>query len=391
VYVFAREGQQWLLRDRVVAPLLLANHGDQFGLSVALNADGSTLVVGAPSDGIERGFGAAFVFQRNGDDWAYDGMLAAPSGMAQQFARFGASVAIAGNNSRIIVGAPRDRGAGPDTAGSIFEFVRHPGPWRMRMRVQTNPTSQAAFFGSAVALSSDGNTLYASAPFETASATQRRMGAVYVYTFNGSNWIQQARLVGRNSEQFDNFGSQISVSGNGDTLAVSATAERGGAGVMHPGPTPDDDDDAVPDAGAVYVFKRAAGIWTQHAYLKASNAGAADIFGTGLALSGDGEVLAVGAAGEGSRAAGVGGDESDDSAARAGAAYVFELSQDRWSQRAYVKPANTQADDMFGIAVALNSDGSLMAVGAPLEDSGTPTLGPVDNDDATNAGALYLY
>jgi hypothetical protein len=56
-------------------------------------------------------------------------------------------------------------------------------------------------------------------------------------------------------------------------------------------------------------------------YVKASNAGAADLFGIRVALSGD--TLAVGAAGEASAAQGVSGDQSDDSATDAGAVYIF--------------------------------------------------------------------
>ena len=262
------------------------------------------------------------------------------------------------------------------------------------MGVWVHPAIQAAYFGSSVALSADGNTLFASAPFETASPTQRRLGAVYVYTLRPTVllWDLQARLVGRNSEQFDNFGGQISVSSDGNTLAVSAIAERGsGGGVTQPGPTPDDDDDGLPDAGAVYVFMREAAVWSQHAYVKPSNPDASDVFGTAVALSADGRMLAVGAMGEASRAAGVGGDESDNDAADAGAAYVFQLSDGQWSQRSYVKAANPQSADQFGSAVALSGDGNVLAVGAPLEDGKSLTLGGADNNDATDAGAVYLY
>jgi hypothetical protein len=78
-------------------------------------------------------------------------------------------------------------------------------------------------------------------------------------------------------------------------------------------------------AGAVYVFARdTGGVWTQQAYVKASNTDAGeDFFGQSMALSGDGNTLAVGAFGERSAATGVNGDQADNSASAAGAVYVF--------------------------------------------------------------------
>lgn len=83
-------------------------------------------------------------------------------------------------------------------------------------------------------------------------------------------------------------------------------------------------DDSATDAGATYVFSRAGTTWTQRAYVKASNTGAADSGGVSVALSGDGARLVVGAAGEASASGGVGGNQGDNSANLAGAAYVFD-------------------------------------------------------------------
>src|SRR6266705_923328 len=81
------------------------------------------------------------------------------------------------------------------------------------------------------------------------------------------------------------------------------------------------------------------------AYVKASNTGAADEFGFAVALSGDGITLVVGAPGEASAATGIGGDQADNTAANAGAVYVFTRSVTTWTQEAYVKASNTGAGD----------------------------------------------
>src|SRR6266705_2462246 len=100
------------------------------------------------------------------------------------------------------------------------------------------------------------------------------------------------------------------------------------------------------------------------AYVKASNTGAADDFGFAVALSSDGNTLAVGAPGEASA-----GIETDNSAPSAGAVYVYTRSGTTWTQRAYIKASNPGAGDQFGTSVALSSDGITLAVGAPGEDS----------------------
>jgi len=77
-------------------------------------------------------------------------------------------------------------------------------------------------------------------------------------------------------------------------------------------------------AGAVYEFKRSGTTWSQQAYVKASNTDVGDTFGRGLGLSADGLTLAVGAIRERSTAAGINGNQSDNSAWLAGAVYIFQ-------------------------------------------------------------------
>src|SRR6266853_4469015 len=104
------------------------------------------------------------------------------------------------------------------------------------------------------------------------------------------------------------------------------------------------------------------------AYVKASNTGAADEFGFAVALSSDGNTLAVGAPAEASVATGIGGNQADNTAPSAGAVYVYTRSGATWTQQAYIKASNAEAGDQFGTSVALSSDGSTLAVGATGED-----------------------
>ena len=115
-------------------------------------------------------------------------------------------------------------------------------------------------------------------------------------------------------------------------------------------------------------------------FAKASNPGSGDFFGRSIAASADGNSLAVGAWAEASNATGINGDQADNSALNAGAAYVFTRDSGGNVTRTYVKASNTDAGDQFGISVALSGDGSTLAVGANTEDTGD-----------IDAGAVYVY
>ena len=151
-------------------------------------------------------------------------------------------------------------------------------------------------------------------------------------------------------------------------------------------------DNAAANAGAVYVFARAAGAWSQQAYVKASNTGERDQFGWTVALSADGNTLAVGANFEDSNATGVGGDQNDNSAEQAGAVYVFRFDGTDWFQQTYIKGSNPDGDYRFGTGVALSADGNTLAVGTWFEDSNATGInGDQSDNSAGDSGAVYLF
>lgn len=119
----------------------------------------------------------------------------------------------------------------------------------------------------------------------------------------------------------------------------------------------------------------------QQAYIKASNTDSIDFFGGAVAISSDGNILAVGAIGESSAATGVNGNESNNNnKATAGAVYLFVRSGDTWVQQAYLKASNTDAGDYFGASLALSSDGTTLAVGAFGEDANPQAVDGQNNN-----------
>ena len=264
-------------------------------------------------------------------------------------------------------------------------------------RLEASNSDDDDRFGLSVSLSGDGNTLAVGAYREDSAATgvngaqnnssATDSGAVYVFRRNGGMWSQQAYIKASNSDSGDILGLDVSLSGDGNTLAVGATGEdsasTGVNGVQN--------NNSASASGAVYVFRRSGGIWTQQAYIKASNSGQFDQFGRENSLSHDGNTLAVGALFEDGSSTVINEAQNDNSAHDAGAAYIFRFNNGVWSQQAYIKASNTGAGDFFGLPVTLNSDGNTLAVGAVFEDGSATGVNGMQDDGFNNSGAAYVF
>ena len=253
-------------------------------------------------------------------------------------------------------------------------------------------------YGLSASISQDGNTLAVSSIFEDSTAagvngdedndSALDAGAVYVFVRGNAGWAQQAYVKASNSESSDQFGYSVALSGDGNTLAVGANLEASNA----TGTNGDQADNSVLGAGAVYVFNRRDGLWRQQAYVKASNTDAGDVFGYQVALSYDGETLAVAAQGEDSAAAGVNAEEMNNDAGGAGAAYIFSRVGEDWSQQAYIKTSYPEENDLFGSSIAISGDGNTLAVGALDEDGGQPGInGDQADNSGRGSGATYVF
>ena len=182
-------------------------------------------------------------------------------------------------------------------------------------------------------------------------------GAVAMFARQGSSWVQQVRMLkASNADQSDHFGASVALSRDGNTLAVAAPWESSAA----TGIDGDQNDNSLRQAGAVRPQSRgkhvdAAGAYQSLEHRKGRRRrvpGDGDQFGYSLALSGDGNTLAVGAISEDGAAQQVNGNEHDDSQQSAGAVYVFNRMGAAWTQQAHLKGSH-QAGDMLGFAVAL--------------------------------------
>jgi hypothetical protein len=439
VYIFRRTDTTWEQKD-YVTPDANVDIGDRFGHSVALNSDGRILAVGAlledssvkgtdtvpdinNPNNLSADSGAVYLFNNDvGDLWRQKAYIKASNTGADD--QFGSSVSLSASGSTLVVGVPKEdsNATGTNTgqdddsersSGAVYVFIATDSSslevWTQIAYVKASNTDAGDQFGSSVALSGDGSTMIVGAPFEDSDARVvddvtnagqdnnlvSGSGAAYVFTANTltGEWGQEAYIKASNTGIGDFFGSAVSVSDNGNVVAVAARAEDSSSAGVNLG----EEDNGALDAGAVYVYVRSSidlgsGDWSKQAYLKASNAGSGDFFGSALALSADGNLLMVGASRETSGSVGINGDQNSDSADNAGAVYSFRREAGNWSQQAYIKASNTGTNDRLGRAVSLSADGNTLAAGAHSEDGGATGINGDQSDNSQpNAGAVYLY
>lgn len=419
VYVYQRTGTVW--NQQAYLKASNAQAGDQFGFAVALSGDGNTLAVSAnfedggaagingnQADESASGTGAVYLFTRTGAAWAQQAYVKASS--TGEGDRFGYALALNADGSTLAVGAIGEdsvatgiNGNAADNsaeqAGAAYVFTRAGNAWTQQAYIKASNTQGGDLFGFCVALSGDGNTLGVCAYDEDSSAEgvdgnqadnrSNGSGAAYVMVRNGGTWRQQAYVKASNTTIQGAFGAAIALSADGNTMAITAVDEDG----LNPGvgavpwqadrPAPDRTRVAEDSAGAVYVYRRGSGAWAFDTYIKSSNIRANDTFGTRLALSADGSVLAAGAPQQPGGGTGVNPALTDASVPESGAVYVFVREAARWRQDAYVKAPDAAEYDLFGSAVALSGNGRLLAAAA---------MGADGRDNATrDAGAVYLF
>jgi hypothetical protein len=112
----------------------------------------------------------------------------------------------------------------------------------------------------------------------------------------------------------------------------------------------------------------------------------------GIAVTADATELLVGAYDEDSATHDIDGDQNDNTAPNAGAAYLFRRSGAVWTQAHYVKGSNSDTGDGFGHRVAISADGITTVISAPDEASASQGIAgnPGDNS-AMRAGAVYIF
>lgn len=337
VYLLRRTEQGWQECQKLVP----AEPECRFGSSIALNADGSVLVVGADASSVtdKASAGAAYVYRREGDGWLKTAKLTAGDAVAN--AHFGSAVDIAADGQTIAVGAPSSQGAG---AAYVFRWI---GSMWTRYRLEAEDPESTVQFGRSISLSEKGAMLAVGGNGRTAGA-----GQVYVFSEADGGWkepnVETIAPANRNGET--GLGGCVKLSANGARLAI---------GVLGDGDS---------ETGAVYLFDLDQDGWVQQQKWTPDVGGASGSFGQSVDMSRDGTTVVIGAPGRG-------GSASDR-----GTAYSYQWQGDAWQAAQTIDAPDPAAGDMFGHSVCISADGSIMAVGAT----------GVSVDERPDAGAVYL-
>ncbi|MCG3129632.1 MAG: hypothetical protein FLDDKLPJ_00366 [Phycisphaerae bacterium] len=290
---------------------------------------------------------------------------------------FGDTVALSGET--VLVGASGDDDRGRNS-GSAYIYEKFDGAWTQTVKLTPADGAQDDFFGRDVALSGDTAMIGAYRDDDRGNDS----GSVYVYERHGGAWSQAAKLTADDGTSSDYFGISLALSG--DRALIGAL-------------------DANNGRGAVYVFEKTDGYWSQDATLAASDAWTTDDFGLSIAFAGDTAIV-------GARR------ENRDR----GAAYIFEKVNGEWEEVIKLTAGNRERYAYFGWSVAVS--GNTAFVGAPgsidssvyifekvdgawvqtaklssrvfglsLAVSGDTVLigAPYDDNRRKNSGAAYLY
>lgn len=409
----------------------------QFGHALAMSGDGNTLAVTALDgavgvDSRASPSGAVVVFKREGARWRFDETIRpTPTNLEVSF---GWLLALSGDGRRLVVTAPFDNPVKPELSdGSALVFDRTPSGWKQAASLKVGPDDGGPL-GVSVAISGDGARI--ALGIEGGS---EGFGTLRVFDRDSStgDWKATADVQPPDMGKCDyvceeHYASAAALSSDGNTLVVGnwgrTIVMRGRAGVPTQGPgsawvfrltdgrwqalqkltssSPVEggrfgDDLAISSDGQViavgtttqalvHVFRETQGHWTEtHRLTTPSPVWRG--FGGPLALSGDGSRLIVAVASDPTTAVGTAGSLCAPTE-RTGNGVVYGFADDGRSFQAALRPAVHHQSAAFGVGLAISADGRTLAVGAPGEDSAALGVDGDQNDHSLpNAGAVYLF
>jgi hypothetical protein len=329
-WVFKRSDSTWVQVGDKLTPTGETGNSGQFGVDVAISADGRTALIGSSDF-------AAWVFTRSGSRWIQAQRLAGKRTASTGFGAFGSGVALAADGKTALVGGD----------GAVWPFVRSRSGWKQRGPKLTAPADASGNpdFGCSgwrspcLALSHHGNTALIGG-----EADHNGVGAAWVFGRAHGVWKQQGpKLTASDESGAGRFGMSVALSTGGNVALVGGPKDRN-------------------DAGAAWVFTRTAGAWSQHRpKLTPGDENGAGEFGFSVALSDVSQTALIAA------------PEDDNSA---GAAWVYRDSGGVWIQQGKKLQPNDVSgparpgEEPFASSVALSSAGNTALIGGAYDNNG---------------------
>ncbi len=313
VYVYTGSG--WSDETKLSPTLYGSSIGDsQFGYSVSISSDGTTLLVGAPYFGLSP-HGVVLVFTGSGTSWTqrtdFEG-----DGSTEYF---GSGVSLASDGTTAVIGAPRNN----SSTGAAYIYTGSGSSWTQQAKLSATGGATGDDFGTRVSISPDATTVLIGAPGDNSD-----LGAAYIFTGSGSSWEQQAKLIGDNSVDEDFAQWSMAISPDGKTAFIGARSYNGWQGTTYVfeaagGPTWDgsessdwtdgdnwstgtqpgaDDDVVIPDASTTDHDPNVAGGYTVNSFT-VENGGVVNFTSAAAKITADEGVISITGTGEGGNGA----------------------------------------------------------------------------------------
>jgi hypothetical protein len=314
------------------------------GRAVAMSGDGTIVASVATHDNNPAGDnGSAFFWKKNtlGEWYVYqinrDATNLNPSGHLGH--GDGSTMSMSRDGSTLVIGAPYSDVGGANR-GRAYVYTQTAGVWNLVKELYASDAADSDSFGTSTSISSDGSVIVVGAHLEDANG-QGDQGSVYIYHKSGGTWpsTQSQKITMAENDDSSEFGSSVALSDDGYTLVVGASHH----------------DNVATNEGALFIFERGSGTWTQTKKMWASDfaTGGDMVLGFSVAISGDGTIIVAGAYG------------NDTTGTDRGAAYIYVKSGGVWptTETQLLRDNDGNNSDLFGWHVSMSQSGDRIIVG----------------------------
>ncbi|QHI35592.1 hypothetical protein IMCC3317_09380 [Kordia antarctica] len=311
------------------------------GGAVAISTDGSVIAIGASGNNvIGLNSGQAKIFKNLNGTWSQIGDDIFGEAFGNQF---GGAIGLSGDGNIVAIGGSYHDNNGNDSAGHVRVFENLNGTWT-QIGNSIEGEDEFDYSGRRLSMSSDGSIVAIGAPFNDGNG--RNSGHVRVYENLNGIWTKVGDDID-GSAMDDNSGWSVSLSADGSTLAIGAPFNDGNGD----------------RSGQVRVFRNINGIWTQFgADIYGEVTG--DLFGYSTSLNTDGTILAVS------------GINNDGNGSNSGFVQIYKNENNTWTQIGTNIHGET-AGDNSGYSISLSGDAIFVAISALNNDGNGSNSGHV--------------